>query len=352
MSSIVDAVSLEAVVGERPSIGRLKSIRFLDEHCDELLARSPITIVGTPGTDGVLRARAVGAAPGRCRAEGDRTLLLGDGDGAGALDVSDLVDGAPVGALSLVPGYGETLRVNGTLRLTPSPRIEVREVFLHCAKAVIRSRLWDDAAPAGPGPASGLGLADGGVRAHLARCRFVAVCSLDPLDEFGDGGADVSPKGDPAGFLHVLDDRTVLIPDRPGNRRTDTLHNLVSSPEVAVLAFVAGDDRVVELRGTATVSDEPALLEPLAVAGKVPAAAIVLDVAHAELRIEPAVAAARLWDPTLRVEPGELPRGSRIWTDHVRLNEDPGEEADLVRQFIAEEPLAEGLEQDYADNLY
>ncbi|UDY37381.1 pyridoxamine 5'-phosphate oxidase family protein [Dermatobacter hominis] len=352
MSPIVDAASLEAVVGERPAIGHLKSIRFLDAHCDALLARSPLTVVGSVGADGAPRVRAVGGGAGVCRADGPQVLVLGAGTASGSLDVADLVDGAPVGALSLVPGYGETLRVNGVLRLAPTPRIEVREVFLHCAKAVIRSRLWDDVEPAGSAASAGTGLADPGVRDHLARCRFVALFSQDPADRFDDGGADVSPKGDPAGFLHVVDDRTVVIPDRPGNRRTDTLHNLVSSPGLAVLAFVAGDDRVVELRGRARVTDEPGLLEPLVVSGKVPAAAIVLDVDHAELRTEPAVAAAGVWDPSRRVALGDLPRGSRIWTDHVKLNEDPGEEADLVRQFIEEAPLAEGLEQDYANNLY
>lgn len=353
MIPITDAASLEAVVGARPSIGHLKSIAFLDEHACAILARSPLSIVGAVDGDGAPVIRTVGGSPGVAAADGERSLLLGP---PGSLEVSDLPDGTPVGALALVPGYGETLRVNGVLRHDPAPRIDVREVFLHCAKAIIRSQLWQDAAPPPPRPAQeGVGGArrlGPAVRDHLARCRFAAVFSRDVEDHFDDGGADVSPKGDPAGFVSVLDDRTVAIPDRPGNLRTDTLHNLVVSPEIAVMAFVAGDDRVVELRGRARVTDDAGMLATMAVGEKVPAAAVVLDVDHAELRVEPGLVASRLWDPTSRVERGELPRGARIWADHVRLNEDPGEEAELVRQLIEEDSMAESLEQNYRDGLY
>ncbi len=355
MTSITDATSLEAVVGARTSVGHLKSITFLDDHSTAFLARSPLTVVGAVDVDGGPVIRTVGGAPGVVAADGERSLVLGPPD---ALDVSDLADGTPIGALGLVPGYGETLRVNGVLRRDPSPRIEVREVFLHCAKAVIRSQLWQEPDPsevAGEetehlvSAASGLGP---DVRAHLARSRFAAVFSCDAEDHFADGGADVSPKGDPPGFLRVLDERTVAIPDRPGNLRTDTLHNLVVSPEVAVLALVAGDDRVVELRGSACVTDDVDLLAPMEVNGKVPLAALLLDVSHAELRVEPGLVRSRLWDPATRVAPGEMPRGARVWADHVRLNEDPGDEAELVRQLIEEESMAAGLEQNYRDGLY
>ena len=96
------------------------------------------------------------------------------------------------------------------------------------------------------------------------------------------GKADVSPRGDPPGFVQVLDDRTVAVPDRPGNHRTDTLHNLFDRPEIAMLALVPGDDRALELRGTARITDAPGVLAAMEVHGKVPKAAVVVDVVHVD----------------------------------------------------------------------
>jgi uncharacterized protein len=344
MTEIHDVGQLEQAVGARSATGHLKSIGFLDAHATALLARSPLTVVGTLGADGAARIRTVGGPLGICTAAGTRTLTLP------GLATDGLVDGAPVGALSLVPGYGETLRVNGTLRLDVTPRIEIGEVFLHCAKAIIRSQLWQPASTtekATAVAAGSEGVADPAVRQFLADARFATLFSLDDRD-----GADVSPKGDPAGFVHVLDERTVAVPDRPGNRRTDTLHNLLARPELALLAFVAGDPRTLELRGRAHVSDDPTLLAPMAVNAKVPRAAVVLRVQHATLALDPGVGAASLWSTEQHVAPGELPRASRIWTDHVKLNEDKGLAAAAARKLANERMLAKGLDRDYATNLY
>ena len=363
MSPISTVDALEQLVGERPAIGGLKSITFLDDHAVALLERSTLVVVGVVGADGRLRARTIGGSPGFCAQVTPLAMpLVG-------LDAEGLVDGAPVATLALVPGYGETLRVNGRLRVGVTPTVEVDEVFLHCAKAIIRSKLWssegEQVTPAAPAAASPTapqassasagqageprfaGLDDPVVREFLARSRFVALCSVD-----GVGAADVSPKGDPAAFVQVLDSRTVAIPDRPGNLRTDTLHNLVDHPELALVALVAGDHRVLELRGRAHVTDRPEVLAAMEVAGKVPKAAIELLVDLVELRDDPALRAAELWDATHHIAKGDLPRSSRIWTDHVRLNEDPSELAIIVRELMDESALAEGLEQDYQHNLY
>ena len=352
--STIDA--LEQLVGERPAVGGLKSITFLDEHAVALLERSTLVVVGVVGADGRLRARTIGGPPGFCAQVTPLAMPLA------GLDTEGLVDGAPVATLALVPGYGETLRANGRLRLDPSPRVEIEEVFLHCAKAIIRSKLWSTDAemlraaeaqasptvPAGPaGESAPAGLDDPEIRSFLSHSRFVALCSID-----GEGAADVSPKGDPAGFLVVLDGRTVAIPDRPGNLRTDTLHNLVDHPELALVAVVAGEHRILELRGRAHVTDRPEVLAAMEVAGKVPKAAIELQVDHVELRDDSAMRAAELWDASRHIAKGDLPRASRIWTDHIRLNEDPSELAVTVRELMDEAALADGLEQDYQHNLY
>jgi uncharacterized protein len=139
---------------------------------------------------------------------------------------------------------------------------------------------------------------------------------------------------------------------RPGNRRTDTMHNLVDHPRIGVLAFVPGDPRTRELRGTAGISDDDTIRAPMAVQGKVPAAALVVDVHHVELRVDPAIEASGLWDTSHHLAPDTLPRASRIWTDHVKLNDDPGLAAKAMRAAVNEKLLRVGIKQDYEKNLY
>lgn len=336
---------LERVVGERPAAGHLKSIRFLDDHCDTLLAVSTFSIVAVFGADGTPRTMAVGGPAGHLTPIDARRLSLGDLE----LDATDL--GASIGLLSFIPGYRETLRVNGRVGLVDAaPVIEVEEAFLHCAKALIRSRLWDDA----PAPSSDDAVTtsvtstlDEVSRAFFSRSPLLTLSSMD-----GNGEADVSPKGDPAGFVHVLDDVTIAIPDRPGNHRTDTMHNLVDHPRIGLLAFVPGDPRTLELRGTARITDDAAIRGLMAIEGKTPAAAVVVDVDHVEVRRDPAIEAAALWDASRHVVAGSLPRGATIWTDHVKLNDDPGPDNELMRSLVDEEMLGAGIDHDYETNLY
>ncbi|HXC90750.1 MAG TPA: MSMEG_1061 family FMN-dependent PPOX-type flavoprotein, partial [Stellaceae bacterium] len=94
---------------------------------------------------------------------------------------------------------------------------------------------------------------------------FLVIASSDP-----SGRCDASPKGDMPGFVRVVDDTTLLIPDRLGNNRVDTLGNLLARPGVGLIFFVPGINETLRVNGRASVTTDPALLEPLAVNGKVP----------------------------------------------------------------------------------
>jgi predicted pyridoxine 5'-phosphate oxidase superfamily flavin-nucleotide-binding protein len=331
---------LEAVVGARPGAVMLKSITFLDEHCQRLLACSPFAVIGTTTEDGSLQTIALGGAPGVVAPRTDTVLELGDASGRA------LVDGAPAGLIALVPGYGETLRINGRIRMHDDrAALDVEEALLHCAKAIMRSELW--AAPAPPSPPSpGDGVAEPTLEAFLHAAPFVVLASID-----GDGHADVSPKGDPPGLIHQVDDTTIAIADRPGNRRTDTLHNLMDDPRIALLALQPGSPRVAEVRGTARVSTNGALLASMRVRNRTPKVAIVIDVEHQEVRDESALPAADLWSPRRHVEDGVLPRAAEIWADHVRRNTTPGTGAKIARRLVNQTALAAGVALDYRTNL-
>lgn len=321
---------LERVVGGRPRTSMLKSIPVLDEHCRALLAASPFAVVSWVADDGI-HTTVVGGEPGHTRPVDERTLLL-------ATERIPPV-GAPAGLLVLVPGHGETLRVNGHVSAGEGVVVDVDEAFLHCAKAILRSELWS--------PPSTTLAGDATWRDLLAVSPFLTLGTVD-----GGGHADVSPKGDPAGFVVVLDDDHVLIPDRPGNRRTDTMHNLLEDDRLSAVAFVPGHDRVLELRGTAEITGDQTLLARAAVRERVPKAGIVLNITDRELRHEPGLERARPWDAGRHVDSTTLPKASCIWTDHVKLNDEPGLVARVARKAVSPGLMEKGLARDYENNLY
>lgn len=328
---------LEAVVGGRPGAIMLKSIRFLDEHCERFLARSPYAVIGTTTGDGSLQTIALGGEPGFAAPRSDTVLELGDVSG------EDVVDGAPAGLIALVPGYGETLRINGRLLVRDNvAALDVEEAFLHCAKAIMRSELWT--ARGTPEPCGGDAVP--AVRAFLAVAPFVVLVSTD-----AGGHADVSPKGDPPGLIRQIDDTTLAIADRPGNRRTDTLHNLMDDPRIALLAMQPGSHYVAEIRGTARVCTDGALLESMRLRNRTPKVAVLIDVEHRELRNEPALSAADLWNPSRRIADSVLPRAATIWADHVRRNTDSGTGAKVARRLVSRAALTAGVAYDYRTNL-
>lgn len=332
MEPICDLAELERVVGSRQLPAMLKSIDRLDPHCVTLLGRSPVAVLGYDG--GGPRAAVVGGEPGFAVAETPARLRLPM--------PPDAVQGTGAALLVLLPGWRETLRINGTV---DDGGLAVEEVFLHCGKAVIRSNVWgpatssaEDAEEEGLGPASA---------AFLATAPLAVITSWD-----GDGHADASPKGDPPGVIRRIGPTTIAIADRPGNRRTDTFHNVLDRPEVAIVALAPGDERTLELTGIASISTDTALRESMSERGRTPKAALVVEVEHARLTHSAALRDARLWDAEHPVDPEDLPKPSEIWSDHVNLNETTGIAASVVRKLAGERLLRAGTAADYRHNLY
>ena len=122
-----------------------------------------------------------------------------------------------------------------------------------------------------------------------------------------DGTCDVSPRGDPSGFVRILDERTLLLPDRPGNRLADSLRNVMQNPHVALLFFVPGVTDTFRVNGTATIVTDRELLETCAVEGKTPKLGLRIEIQEAFTHCSKAFLRAQLWDPDRFVDRDELP---------------------------------------------
>jgi uncharacterized protein len=344
MDRVASVAELEDVVGSRPLGSLLKSIDALDAHCLQLLALSPCAVLGFRETSGAARAAVLGGPPGFARIESPGRLRV-------PMPEHGVPEpGSPGALLFLVPGLGETLRINGRLHADGDLRIEIEEAFVHCAKALIRSAFWDGGAPAEGAVKQDVGtgaLADPEIAAFLARAPFTVIASCDAA-----GAADASPKGDPAGFVALVGGTAVAVPDRPGNRRTDTFHNLLDRSAIALLVLVPGETTTLELSGRASLTRDPALLATMTVQGKTPKIAMVLDVERARLAACAALAAADLWSPARRADLSGLPRMATVWTDHVKLNKQRGLAATAMRKLVNASVLGAAIDRDYETNLY
>jgi PPOX class probable FMN-dependent enzyme len=134
----------------------------------------------------------------------------------------------------------------------------------------------------------------------------------------GPEGLDVSPRGDPPGFVVVEDERTLLIPDRRGNNRADSLNNLVADPRIALLFLIPGVGETLRVNGRAEISVDPALLERFPAQGKLPRSVIVVHVERVYFQCPKALARSDLWNPAKHIERKALPSAGTILGDITR----------------------------------
>jgi uncharacterized protein len=127
-----------------------------------------------------------------------------------------------------------------------------------------------------------------------------------------DGTCDVSPRGDPPGFVRVLDERTLLLPDRPGNRLADSLRNVLRNPHVGLLFLVPGVGDTLRVNGRATLVTDEELLARCAVEGKVPRLGLRIEIDEVFTHCSKAFLRARLWDPETFVDRSELPSSGEV----------------------------------------
>lgn len=164
-------------------------------------------------------------------------------------------------------------------------------------------------------------------RQFIERSPFVCVATARP-----DGGLDVSPRGDPAGFVRILDERTLLLPDRPGNKLADTLTNLLEDDRIALLFLIPGVGDSFRVNGRASIVQDEDLLADSSVAGKPPKLGIVVSIAEAYTQCSKALIRSDLWNPERHVDRSELPTSGEI----MRAVADPEFDAEKYDRERAE----------------
>lgn len=175
-------------------------------------------------------------------------------------------------------------------------------------------------------------------RALIARSPFLCIGT-----QRADGHADVSPRGDPPGFVLVLDDTTLMIPDRPGNNRLDTQANIIANQAVGLLFIIPGFDETLRVNGTARITHDPKLLAKAAVNDRAPRTAIIVSIEEVFIHCAKAFRRSKLWDPSQHQDRREMPSLVEIVLDQTSGRPDDPDEM---------QRLNDRLEEGYRTRLY
>ena len=175
-------------------------------------------------------------------------------------------------------------------------------------------------------------------RSYIERSPFMCIGTQN-----ADGKADVSPRVDPAGFVEILDDRTLAIPDRPGNNRLDTLANIVSNPSVGLLFIVPGFDDTMRINGQASITTDPSVLDRMKVNDRTPKVAIIVKIDTVFIHCAKAFRRSKLWDPAHHQDRSEMPSLIKIVMDQT---------AAVAVDDKTQRQLDEGLEEAYRTTMY
>jgi uncharacterized protein len=160
--------------------------------------------------------------------------------------------------------------------------------------------------PAGAAVVKEIDYISAGYRALIEAAPFVVVATSGPE------GLDCSPKGDAPGFVRILDDKTLAIPDRRGNNRTDSFHNIVRDPRVALLFLIPGVGETLRVNGRAVISTDPELTASFAVNGNVPRCVLIVSIESIYFHCSKAMVRAQLWNPARQVDRKSLPSTGTI----------------------------------------
>jgi PPOX class probable FMN-dependent enzyme len=342
---------------------RAKVIDSFEPQSRNFLAHSSFVAISTRRADGFAEVVARGGQPGFVIILDDYNLLIPDNSANQSGSVKTSLEVNPfVGLLFFIPGINETLRLNGPARLVGQselhtllkedahqlPQMEqailvrVEELYMHCPKAFIRSHLWaldGVKLPLSPTTKLTTDRIEGAIRTFIDAASFVCLGTALP-----SGQADLSPRGDPPGFVQILDEHTLLLPERPGNRLADSLANIINSPTAGLLFLSPGSPLTLQVSGIATITKDPALLSLLAVKGKLPLVAIRLTVISAKLEPGVALETARLWQRETHISPKDFPTMGQIMLDQLRPR-------GILTNYSAEQ-VEDFIQEDARNNLY
>lgn len=299
---------LRQVIPAPPAMLAKRILPALDVHCQNLIRKSALVAVGrVTDTDSPVSAvTLIALKQGTLKIVSDSVIdiALGNAD-----DIDMLSETRPASLYFLLPGIGYGLRVNGSLTVIKTCErhrlsFVVSAAYLQCSRAKVRAGFWQQSySPCGFTKEP---------KAFLARSSYVLM-----LTQNAEGETELSPRGDPAGFARWLDNETLVLPERPGNKVAVSLQNILQTKTIRLLFFIPGSSQVLQVSGLAAVSRDPELLVTMAINNKCPKLAIVVNCVKANLFSSQALEASDLWCSTRYISEKSLPSFAKMMGEHM-----------------------------------
>jgi PPOX class probable FMN-dependent enzyme len=314
-----------------------KKAPTLNENDERFIAQSPFICITTRGTDGAVTVSAHSGKPGFAYVFSEKVLVIPlSVDQPLREDQQDSFTSSECGLIFLIPGINDTLRVNGQGTLINTRKqlgtffpknelpssallVDITESYVQCPKALLRAHIWNPQIAssslaqlkATPKPLTAF---DANCRLFLEHATFLCLGTSN-----GQGEADISPRGDPPGAFKVLDDRVLLIGDRPGNRLVDSHHNVLQYPSVGLIFFIPGLHLTLTVRGKVSLTTDQDLLELLTVQEKKPLLAVWIDIESVFLSHSQALERSNIWKREAYTDPKTLPGLAERGMDFLKL---------------------------------
>ncbi|SEC67433.1 hypothetical protein [Bradyrhizobium erythrophlei] len=329
---------LRKLISEPPAMMRRRLQPRIDDHCMTVIRSASVCVVGFAGQAGIafinLRATPV------ITAEADRVDLVWPTGLAlpEALARREVLNSS---LYFIMPGVGFALRANGRSTAQQGEdgaarlAFQADAFFLHCSRAKVRAKFWEPRAGGAPcsGAAGASALSDVAL-AFVSRSPYLLMLTQDPA-----GKTELSPRGDPDGFVLALDPGTLLIPERPGNKVACTLTNILAHEAVTVAFLIPGSPIVLIVDGRCWLTTEPSLLESVAVQGKAPKLGMVLHVDEYRFQHSPALVEAGLWSNETHLRESDIPSFSKMLAEHMNGRGMLGKATTLVVDAVVKHDL-------------
>jgi len=354
---IQNAAELQSIIGVPHDIIKAKVLRRLDCHCLAYLKQSPIVFFAFRYKE-MSEILILDGKPGFIEVINNTTLRIPYHQEFSAIDGKVFKQPLPVSLYCWLPGIEETLRINGVASnliddksthdesdKTPFRDIylAVEGAFLHCAKSIKRSKLWIEKEPTDRTinfKNTKTTLLGNNHRMFIASSPFICLHTQDNAKH-----TELSPRGDPEGFVHIIDDTHLLIPDRPGNKRVDSMYNLLENPHLGIIFLVPGSTSVLKINGKASLVSDPEFLQPLAINNKVPKLGILVAVTQCEFYRSNALNWQKIWERAAVVDKKQFPPLGQILVEQTTKNKS-------LMTKIKGKIVEAVIKRDYKKNMY
>jgi predicted pyridoxine 5'-phosphate oxidase superfamily flavin-nucleotide-binding protein len=340
-SNRVDSLkSLRKLISEPPSMMKKRLQSNVDGYCQTIIQNAAVCALGFADPAADIEFLNLRDAP-VVRAEADRIALRWP---AGKALPPVLAQGAmPRCSLYFImPGIGFALRANGRCAVVQQEGAMLLEfqadaLFLHCSRAKVRAGFWrarEEQGEASSSGAAGLATLSEEALAFIARSPYVLM-----LTRNADGATELSPRGDPDGFVLARDRNTLVIPERPGNKVACTLTNILAQDQVTVSFLIPGSATVLSVAGRGWLSADRQTLEALAVNGKVPTIGIVVHVDRYRFQHCPELVNAGLWVKETHLRESDIPSFPKMLAEHMNGKGLLGKATTLVVDAVVKHDL-------------